>query len=97
MAKLYQADVALAGCRQSCCLTDAAAPGLGPAVVWILALSSQGFVPQPSLHTVWGVQSPAVPLASEGIIFLSVHYIPDTRGVFLLCVPDSASGGEPAA
>lgn len=97
MAKLYQADVALAGCRQSCCLTDAAAPGLGPAVVWILALSSQRFVPQPSLHTVWGVQSPAVPLASEGIIFLSVHYIPDTRGVFLPCVPGSASGGEPAA
>lgn len=25
-----------------------------------------------------------------------VRYIPDTRGVFLPCVPDSASGGEPA-
>lgn len=94
MTKLYQADVALAGCRQSCCLTDAAAPGLGQAVVQIPALSSQGFVPQPSLHTVRGVQSPAVPSASEGII--SLCYIPDTHGVFLPCVPDSASGGEPA-
>lgn len=97
MAKLYQADVALAGCRQSCCLTGAAAPGLGLAVVQIPALSFQGIVPQPSLHSAQSVQSPAVPSASEGIISLSLCYVPDTRGAFLPCVPDSASGGEPAA
>lgn len=97
MSKLYQANVALAGCRQSCCLTGTAAPGLGLSVVQILALSCQGFVPQPSPHTSRGAPSPAVPSASEGIISLSLCYVPDTRGAFLPCVPDSASGGEPAA
>lgn len=94
MATLYQADVALAGCRPSCCLTDAAAPGLGRAVVQIPALGSQGSVPQPSPAHCMGCAKPQK--ESSLSLSLCVCYIPDTRGVFLPYVPDSASGGEPA-